>query len=268
MAQLPFCQNDADHQNADCGPQPQAEEPETSTDNEPTEPLEKMILGGTPIFYRDGLIRIQQIANRVQPGYKYYLVDRFGLFDMMHIRHGREQMEEVLREIRSGYVELSFVTQKSLTTDMQIRITGFYRIQHNLSARQLKAAALGIAMDFERLIEEHQSPGSSFSLEDLPSDYIGYFIALHPEWTAEELLTLLDDDKTPTGFNKVVAHLYKSFQRNQEFRPIPIRVARTPVGPNCSICSRPVHGAVFGVGAWCSSHQTTGLGGKSGVIGA
>lgn len=156
-----------------------------------------------------------------QPGYKYYLVDRLGLFDITHIQHGKDQMEEILREIHSGYVQLTFVTQRSLTTGKQIRITGFYRVRRNLPPEQLQQVALGIAMDFEHLIEKHQTPGSSYSLEDLPSDYIGYFLALHPQWSMETLLTRLDADQQPTGLSKINAHLYKSFQRNREFLPIP-----------------------------------------------
>lgn len=158
---------------------------------------------------------------RFEQGYKYYMVDRLGLFDMTHIRHGKEQMQEVLRQIRSGYVQLSFVTQESLTTGKRFRIIGFYRVRQNLTREQLNQSALGIVMDFEHLIELHQTPGSSYSLEDLPSDYIGYFLALHPHWSAEELLMRLDADQRPVGFNKVSAHLYKSFQRNEEFLPVP-----------------------------------------------
>jgi len=186
---------------------------------------EKTIAAGKYLILRHDMLPSTAVEERFPPGYKYYFIDRFGLIDLTHVNHGRDQMEQVLQQLPRGYIQLTFVTQRSPTTDTAIRLTGIYRIRPDLPAKQRQHAALGIVMDFEQLIEAHQSPGSSFAVEDLPSDYVGYFLALHPQWDAQELLTMLDSDRTPTGVDSTLAHLYKSFRRNREFRPIPARGA-------------------------------------------
>ena len=174
--------------------------------------------------------------------YKYYLVNGFGLFDMAHIKHGEEQMSEVLRELPLGRVHLSFIVQKSITTGSQIEIHGIYYVRRNLTPAQQEQAALGIVMDFERTIEQHQAPGSSFAVEDLPSDYLGYFIALHPHWDERQVLALLDVDGSPTGISNVSAQLYRIFRKNREFRPLPYfqtEPANWPKSLQMQIASRP-----------------------------
>ncbi|MEZ4659578.1 MAG: hypothetical protein R2911_18625 [Caldilineaceae bacterium] len=55
----------------------------------------------------------------------------------------------------------------------------------------------------------------------MPSDYLGSFLALNPEWTEQRLFWLLGDQRAPVGLGQLRAHILKLFRKNYEFRPIP-----------------------------------------------
>ncbi len=173
----------------------------------------------------DQMLRIRQAANTFRSGADYYLVRGVGLFDMSHVHTSKNRMNSILSQIGSGEVYLYYGFGESWTTGVKIEIEGRYTVQTNLSPEQTRQVALAIAMDFEHYIERNQSPGSTYSVEDLPSDYLGYFLALNPDWTEEEALMRLGNGRAPGPFGEVVAYTSKLFRQNREFRPIPGRGA-------------------------------------------
>ncbi|MEZ4711364.1 MAG: hypothetical protein R3A44_29480 [Caldilineaceae bacterium] len=153
--------------------------------------------------------------------YPYYWVAGYGLTDMSHLRPSHNRMEEILAEMKSGAVVLEFELGHSYVTNMQRKIWGLYRVPKDLTEMESKRVALAIALDFVTNIEAQQSPGSAYSVEDLPSDYLGSLLALNPEWTEQRLFLLLGHQRAPVGLGQVRAHVLKIFRKNYEFRPIP-----------------------------------------------
>lgn len=155
------------------------------------------------------------------PKSPYYWVAGYGLTDMSHFRPSHNRMEEILEEMKTGAVVLEFDLGRSYITHFRRKMWGLYHVRTDLTEAQVKRVALAIAMDFVSHVEAHQSPGSSFSVEDLPSDYLGSILALNPEWTEQRLFLLLGDQRAPIGLGEVRAHAIKLFRKNYEFRAIP-----------------------------------------------
>lgn len=169
----------------------------------------------------DGDAEVHPKPPRTLLDYPYYWVAGYGLTDMSHLRPSHNRTEEILAEMKSGAVVLEFNLGHSYLTNTKRKIWGLYRVPTDLSEKQSKRVALAIALDFVTNIEAQQSPGSAYSVEDLPSDYLGSLLALNPEWTEQRLFMLLGEKRAPVGLGQIRAHIIKLFRKNYEFRPIP-----------------------------------------------
>jgi hypothetical protein len=120
------------------------------------------------------------------PNTRYFFSDTYGWFDRSHFNAGRpEQILTDLSKIASNGGGIVAIYQG--VRDDMMGYTAIYRISPHLSAKDITAAALGIYLDWSIRFEDWQGqppqglvgPLTSFAVEDLPSQYLGFFAQAH-----------------------------------------------------------------------------------------
>jgi RHS repeat-associated protein len=135
-------------------------------------------------------------APSLPPG-KYYYNPDYGYFDRSHFGTGNP--EKVIADVRAAIADGG----GSVTIRQGVRrgITGYeatYSVSGNVTEDQTIGVALGIYMDWSIRFEEWEGnfprviagPRTSFSIEDLPSQYVGFFAAAN-NMTVPEVLAML-----------------------------------------------------------------------------
>lgn len=126
----------------------------------------------------------QMIA--VLPPGRYLYSDAYGWFDSQHFRTGdpRQVIRDVAQAIGSGG---GFI---SIEQGVRADLTGYwarYWISGELTQQDVLPTALGVYLDWSVRFEAWQGepprsivgPMTPFSVEDLPSQYLGFFAAAH-----------------------------------------------------------------------------------------
>ena len=141
------------------------------------------------------------------PG-RYLYSETYGWFDPQHFRTGdpAQVIEDTSRAITAGG---GFVT---IEQGVRGGLTGYsarYWISGDLTQEDVLSTALGIYLDWSVRFEAWQgepprsiaAPRTSFAIEDLPSQYLGFFAAAHGLDCADVVACLLGpvegSDDTP-----------------------------------------------------------------------
>lgn len=141
--------------------------------HEQAEPVE-LVCGDTPI------IRNQAIPDL--PPTQYLVSDTYGWFDRSHFNTG--QPEQVLRDVATAVASGGgVITIKQGVRNDIAGYTADYYVSGHLAENEITPAALGIYLDWSIRFETWQTqppqglfgPLSPFAVEDLPSQYIGFF---------------------------------------------------------------------------------------------
>ena len=178
------------------------------------------------------------------PGH-WYNVEGYGAFDMAHIERGYDAYFEIMSQI---YMAQGNPNGGEVFLDEYKEFGSYtrsYWVAGNLTDEEFLGVALGIYMDFELGFEEFQatawgdgtfSPGvdlgnliSSFGVEDLPSDYVGFWAAANGYGRGElvsalEILGEVDVRRLPPialgAYVDADGQLSDSgFPRNHRFNP-------------------------------------------------
>lgn len=146
------------------------------------------------------------------------------MFDLDHVKYSIEDIESVkgqVQEVLDG--KLDYVTQFQGVGVIDKRtITGHYAVAETVTAEQIEQVALGIVMHFEQVVEANQDFTSVFSVEDLPSDYVGWYIGLNPGTSELTFLTQLNNGSKGEIVGVLEAQMYK-YDMGQNFEPSPMK---------------------------------------------
>ena len=131
-------------------------------------------------------------------GTRFYCTENYGCFDTGHINPGK--VDEVLRDIER-YLQTKQLIDMRGGFGPDSGFVAYYSVSEGLTPEQKQGVALGILMDYEIRWERLQGtipfgPGgaSSFAIEDLPSDYLGYIIGFNycPEERNDAIFDLFE----------------------------------------------------------------------------
>jgi RHS repeat-associated protein len=115
---------------------------------------------------------------------RYCILNDGGYLDMAHFRGGKEHAKNIIQQLEKakGKFNAPISYSRSLIVT-ELEYTHIVRIPANINKETMDSVALGIFLDFEYLYENMQMIDprcawnmvtcSSFSNEDLPSDYLG-----------------------------------------------------------------------------------------------
>lgn len=193
------------------------------------------------------------------PPTQYFYSDQYGWFDSSHFDTGNPGgvIADVERVIAhgGGFVTISQGVQNGVTG-----YTGYYWVSGQLTADQVIGVALGIYMDWGWRFEAWQgepprsilAPFTSFAVEDLPSQYLGFYaqaleipidhilacylgevtatVESPPHWVIQELS---DEAATETGLQRLQnSTFYPMVEVNGSWQitPWPAELQLTPVG--------------------------------------
>jgi RHS repeat-associated protein len=123
---------------------------------------------------------------------RHYCTESYGCFDREHIEAGALKLNDVIAKIGEAIkTGDSFPIRGGFGPTLGGRGSGFvayYSVSGTIAPEQIPGVAIGILIDYETRWEELQgcipfgAPyQSSFSIEDLPSDYLGWMLALNSE---------------------------------------------------------------------------------------
>ncbi len=177
-----------------------------------------------------------------EQGIRRIYVEGYGLFDLGHINRGYDFANWILGEVRrlaangggifpvvsrAGYPFLEDFVQE-------------YWISGDLTEEEIIGVALAIYMDFEQQYERHQGGRidafSSFSPEDLPSNYFGFWAYVNG-YSKEQIPALLGQFGKGTPYHGssmvlgwdydrsdipslVAPRIYLTIPRNYQFKPM------------------------------------------------
>ncbi len=119
---------------------------------------------------------------------EYYRLDNGVRFDTKHIQWARRRYRDIRWQVQEGKVDHG-------DKDVQLYIT--YNVKSGLTREQQKAVTVGISMHFGRTFENEQYGFTAWGPEDLQSNWLGYYLAEHPEYTIMEVLTELNHGEMP-----------------------------------------------------------------------
>lgn len=149
-------------------------------------------------------------TNRSYDNTQYVRTYRYGYIDVHHFEGGVAQTKSVIAQIKAG--------QNRITVRQEVRAgIGFeaiYRVHNRPKAEAVEGIALGIFMDYSWQFEKWQNrglgsilmegvQGSSFSVEDLPTDYLGFYGAARDKSLATIVRKLGGGEPTQSGPPKV-----------------------------------------------------------------
>ncbi len=142
------------------------------------------------------------------PNHGYIHTTNWGFFDINHITGGHEHAEQIL-----NYFDNLADTQPLRLQTGPIGITQFteelvvrYRVNRPIPEQLKPAVALSIFLDYEHRWERLQwesqphQMGSGYSIEDLPSDYLGFYSAVSRQ-TVPVILTEILKEKEPLNID-------------------------------------------------------------------
>jgi hypothetical protein len=169
-----------------------------------------------PVKYRDPTghmaacgITTGDCEAPVRPQYAFS--EDFGWFDMshMHPEAARALIEEVFSAIGTEGIQIS--RSRPLVHPALMRFQVSYWVSGDISGDQVVGVALGIYMDLERRWENWQGEvlmgNSSFAIEDLPSDYLGFYAGAHnmsSEYALQQLGPMSWSDTGPPDPNLIM----------------------------------------------------------------
>ena len=117
---------------------------------------------------------------------RYIKTQKYGWFDKQHIvpdkgRYIIDEVEKAIGQPCGHSFSMLLQTANRFPQRGSAEFLASYWVSGNVVPAQVKSVALGIYMDYEMRWEsfqgEVQIPLSNFSNEDLPSDYLGFFMA-------------------------------------------------------------------------------------------
>jgi RHS repeat-associated protein len=157
----------------------------------------------------------------------------YGYFDADHIRNEIRRIRYVVQQIESGEpIRLPY----SFADGFGFAV--YYTASGTLSSNQVPHVALAIIMDYETRVENAQQAGgvisrrtraTAYSIEDLPSDYLGAYLGLYGE-PGEPLDLMIARTFASLGGAQPVAevpHPNRTLWGTTQGLPIPISVPVT-----------------------------------------
>ena len=118
------------------------------------------------------------------PDARYYYSEKYGWFDKSHFGSGDPKyiLEQVDKASSEGRGRSFWVEGEQGGGDLSFHYKAQYWVSGDVTPDQVTGVALGIHMDFNTRFERWQGEWgdpthSSFAIEDLPSDYIGFYAA-------------------------------------------------------------------------------------------
>jgi hypothetical protein len=162
--------------------------------------------------------------------YIYIYIEGYGYFDTGHIQRGWISGNYLLGlnlEANGGYFPM--VSNSDWFAPYIVQ----YSVSENITEEQLIGVLYGVYTDFERSYEEHQAWNtlgfiSAFAPEDLPSDHLGFWAAMHGK-SLDEIPSVLESlgEVTDSPLGMLVidtfthgTHVGITFPRNFEFLPM------------------------------------------------
>jgi hypothetical protein len=117
------------------------------------------------------------------PDTHYLYTDAFGWFDRSHFNTGRP--DQVLADVRAAVTQGGIITIRQGIHDDITGYTATYAVSDSLTPAEATSTALGIYLDWSLRFESWQGdppqgllgPSSTFAVEDLPSQYLGFVAA-------------------------------------------------------------------------------------------
>lgn len=153
-------------------------------------PRQMLAAANWPTSPKDSLIdcpgansQMKRLATPL-PETRYYYSDTYGWFDVTHFSTGNPAQLiadlELAVQDGGGVLKISQGVRDGVTG-----YTAYYMISGNVAAEEIVGVALGIYMDWSIRFEGWQGeiprslvgPFTSYSIEDLPSQYLGFFAA-------------------------------------------------------------------------------------------
>jgi hypothetical protein len=146
------------------------------------------------------------------PNAKYYLVAG-SYFDKSHINGGKKTGGEIYAQVRSAIASGggSFTINRPLGRHgiYPVSYHANYSVTGNATEDQATGIALAIYMDFEfgyELFQGEMSFGiygslqeSAFAIEDFPSDYVGFYAAVHEDFETSQVLRTIGPVEAADG---------------------------------------------------------------------
>lgn len=136
-----------------------------------------------PCSWRSG---IRHAFDRSLPQTHYLYSQRYGWFDTTHFNTGKpgKVLADVRKAVQRGG---GVITIRQLVGSKVTGYVGHYSISQHVQNEQVFAVALGIYLDWSIRFEAWQArlphsmagPFTSFALEDLPSQYLGFYANSH-----------------------------------------------------------------------------------------
>jgi hypothetical protein len=162
----------------------------------------------------------QDAVNKAWAKYRYIRTKNYGYIDIAHLQAGYNIGTEILKQLGANFPVVTARDEMSAAKGayyfgIEIRYQVLRRPSDDL---ELKRMGLGMFMNFETVLEREQggpeifgirtgelTTGTHFAIEDLPSDYLGFYWAtrdfrrpvdsrLGPAEIQSELLNILGED--------------------------------------------------------------------------
>jgi RHS repeat-associated protein len=140
------------------------------------------LAGLGPLGYLGTLTEFE--LGLVLGGTRYFCTESHGCFDIEHVNPGR--VDEVLSDIERYLNSKQLIDLRGGFGPADTGYVAYYSVSDPLPPDKIQGVALGILMDYELRWERLQGslpfgPGaaSSFAIEDLPSNYLGYIIGFN-----------------------------------------------------------------------------------------
>jgi hypothetical protein len=153
----------------------------------PEATLRAILASYTPSTDRNGI-------ELVPARFRYIHTENFGSFDTHHIRP--QKGSYIIREVEKAVGQTGgHVFEMGPQYQLNVRFpTPSYWVSGGINSEQVVPIALGIFMDYERRWENWQGTfptgWSSYFVEDLPSDYLGFYMAATGKTLGQTVLQL------------------------------------------------------------------------------
>lgn len=165
--------------------------------------------------------RKNAITYWAQQESRYYRVPSYGLFDMEHVDYSVSKIQDIQSQVWRAAEDRTTVRFRQPVRGNSEVVAEYWVRKGEITAEEVRQISISIVMNLESNVERHQWPGSSHAFEDLPSDYLGWYVGLHQGTTAPQVLKQLGSGNDPEPIGKV-AYIWKLWMgKNFEFTPMP-----------------------------------------------